>query len=112
MGEHMTNTNASRAPAHGGAQPNSDAVDLVRREVRNLLTQSRAFQSLTPEKQREIAKQTVEVASYLAAPEGIPGNTLPAKRGAASDPYSFPLASDDSTRRGGGRKDGQFVAQS
>jgi hypothetical protein len=113
----MTNTNARRAPAQGGAQPNSDAVDLVRREVRNLLTQSRAFQSLPPEKQRDIAKQTVEIASYLAAPEGIPGNKLqasarPQAAPGSRDPYSFSMADGNvARRRSGGPDEGQFVAQ-
>jgi hypothetical protein len=113
----MTNTNASRTPANGGAQPNSDAVDLVRREVRNLLTQSQAFQSLPLEKQREIAKQTVEVASYLAAPEGIPGNKLQASAQSqaapgSGDPYSFGLANNGVARRmSSGLAEGKFVAQ-
>ena len=113
----MTNTNARRAPAQGGAQPNSDAVDLVRREVRTLLTQSQAFQSLPPEKQREIAKQTVEIASYLAAPEGIPGNKLqdsaqPQAAPGSRDPYSFSMADNNiARRRSGGPDEGQFVAQ-
>jgi len=49
----------------------------VRDAVRNLLTQTDSFKRLSPEKQRQVAQCTALIADYLAAPEGIPGNTLP-----------------------------------
>ena len=49
---------------------------LVRQNVRDLFQQSAAFQALPPEKQREIAHQTVQIASYLAEPEGIRADRL------------------------------------
>src|SRR5262249_45614924 len=111
----MMNAQANRIPPPGSARPDSATVDLVRREVRNLLTQSQAFQSLPAEKQREIARQTVEVASYLAAPEGILGNTLPAAQAQAApgsrDPYSFGMAGGNVAPRRGAPAEGQFVAQ-
>jgi hypothetical protein len=41
-----------------------------------MLERSSAFQQLSEEKRREIAHDTVKVAAYLTAPEGIPANTL------------------------------------
>lgn len=49
----------------------------VREAVRNLLTKSDAFAALSPEKQRQLAKDLALVSDYLAAPEGIEGNRIP-----------------------------------
>ena len=48
----------------------------VRDAVRGLLTQSQAFAALPPDKQRQVARDTAQIADYLAAPEGIEGNRL------------------------------------
>lgn len=56
----------------------------VREAVRDLLTSSQAFQELPADKQRQIARDTALIADYLAAPEGIPGNTLPGGVGKAT----------------------------
>jgi hypothetical protein len=48
----------------------------VRHAVASLLTRSQAFNALSPEKKREVARATAMVADYLAVPEGIPGNQL------------------------------------
>jgi hypothetical protein len=45
-----------------------DSHSLSRANVRELLTASPAFNALPPDRQREIAKNTVEVASFLTAP--------------------------------------------
>jgi hypothetical protein len=58
--------------ADGPPVPRSE----VRQAVRAMLTQSKAFASLPPEKQQQIARDTALIADYLASPEGIPGNTL------------------------------------
>jgi len=110
------NAQAKQSAPPVATPQNAGTVDLVRREVRNLLTQSQAFRSLPKEKQQAIAKQTVEIASYLAAPEGIPGNRLPAGNGQAaparsSDPYAFAQAETSVGRRRGSPGEGQFVAQ-
>ncbi|HET7233662.1 MAG TPA: hypothetical protein VFJ16_26875, partial [Longimicrobium sp.] len=65
----------------------AETVELVRRSVRDLLQRSEAFQALPPEQQRQIAHETVRVASYLAEPEGIRGGGL---RG--GDPYAVQQA--------------------
>jgi len=79
--------------------------DEVRLQVRQLLEQSPAFLSLDREKQREIARNTVEICSYLASPEGIPGPRLAAAqalkggRGASNSerPMARAAAGDPST---------------
>lgn len=48
----------------------------VRDAVKNLLTQSKAFQQMSPENQTKLAKDTALIADYLAVPEGIPGNQI------------------------------------
>lgn len=59
-------------PAASNPQPKPE----VRQAVANLLTRSEAFRALPPDRKREVARATALVADYLAAPEGIPGNTL------------------------------------
>src|SRR5262249_11332390 len=49
----------------------------VRTAVRDLLTSSKAFANLPQAKQQQIAKDTAEIAGYLARPEGIEGHKLP-----------------------------------
>ncbi len=100
-----------------GATPLSQQrLEIVRQSVKDLLLKSQAFRALPPETQREIAKNTVEVANYLAAPEGIPGHKLATAQKVSSgrnDPYAFPLADDipgrSRSRETGGQ--GKFTAQ-
>jgi hypothetical protein len=49
----------------------------ARQAVKSLLTRSAAFSKLPVETQQKIAQDTVEIAGYLAQPEGIPANKLP-----------------------------------
>jgi hypothetical protein len=49
----------------------------VRTAVRDLLTSSPAFAKLPQATQQQIAKDTAEIAGYLARPEGITAETLP-----------------------------------
>ena len=49
----------------------------VREAVRSLLLRSDAFKRLRPEQRLAVAQSTALIADYLAAPEGIPGNTIP-----------------------------------
>ena len=83
---------APAAPATAGpALGSREAVALARRQVREVLTSSAAFRALPPERQREIARHTVEVAAYLAEPDGLrvgaPGLVgVPALTGSAGAP--------------------------
>jgi len=54
----------------------------VRAKVRQLLMQSEGFRRLPSATQQQVAGDTVRIASYLAAPEGIPGNQIPGGMGA------------------------------
>lgn len=106
---------------HNPQSSNTDAETLAvaRKEVKDLLTRSEAFRALPPDQQREIAKNTVEIATYLAAPEGIRATNLPAAPGSVSDddPYAVGLADPPSSRsrsRSRGNnidEDGVFSAQ-
>lgn len=93
-------------------KPSAETLNLTRQNVRDLLLQSQAFQSLPPDQQLEIANHTVQIASYLAEPEGIRANQLPAAQAASTDPYAVGLAGTSPTgqrRRSG--NEGTFVAQ-
>jgi len=48
----------------------------VRQAIKNLLTRSPAFSQLPTAQQQQTARDTALIADYLAAPEGIPGNTI------------------------------------
>ncbi len=64
-------TRASALPS--GPQPRHE----VRLAVKDLLLQSKAFAQLPPALQQQIAHDTTQIADYLAAPQGVPGHTLP-----------------------------------
>ncbi|MBD1844524.1 hypothetical protein H6F89_14195 [Cyanobacteria bacterium FACHB-63] len=91
-------------------QPSAETLDLTRQNVRDLLLQSPAFQSLPIDKQREIANHTVQIASYLAEPEGIRGDRLPMAQAASTDPYAVGFADPVSGARPGAQE-GVFTAQ-
>ncbi|MBX3086377.1 MAG: hypothetical protein KF716_32370 [Anaerolineae bacterium] len=95
-----------------------------------MLLQSEAFRAMPVDQQREIAKHTVDIATYLAAPDGIKGNHLPTARAQSQAPASkttpndryavgldemsgpgIPTSSSSSGRRQG-NDPSKFVAQS
>jgi hypothetical protein len=89
-------TSSPRPPKAEGAQPTTQVPHpVVRAQVRDLLLQSPAFLSLPAEQRQQIARDTALVASYLAKPEGIDGNTLPPPtphvRPRSTDPYVLSL---------------------
>lgn len=93
-----------------------EALALARQEVRDMLLRSEAFRALPAAAQREIANNTVQVASYLAAPEGIKANKLPnvsVRKANTNDPYAFPLADTPARMRQSSTTngEGQFTAQ-
>jgi hypothetical protein len=100
---------AAVPPAAPPTRANREQTDVVRLKVRELLEQSPAFMALSADKQREIANQPVQVCSYLAVPDGIPGNKLPTAAALASPFDSRTTRSASSTGSGPGA--GQFVAQ-
>ena len=86
---------ASIPPAAPAPTPRPE----VRQAVKTLLTRSPAFASLPAARQQQIAHDTALIADYLAAPEGIPGNTLPG--GAGTPPARALVGEVDSTSEKG-----------
>ena len=80
-----------KEPAASGSMPATPRPE-VRAAVKSLLTKAPSFAQLSPERQQQVARDTALIADYLAAPEGIPGNTLPAGAGARAlaDPPAPP----------------------
>ena len=68
----------------------------VRTAVRDLLTSSPAFARLPHATQLQIARDTAEIAGYLARPEGISGETLPTAPTLAGVPRARALDVDPS----------------
>src|SRR5262249_10338922 len=108
-----------RPPQADGAPPTTQTPHpVVRAQVRDLLLQSPAFLSLPAEKRQQIARDTALVASYLAKPEGIDGNTLPPPtppqvRSRSTDPYALSLADGtDSTSTAPSAKDVDKIGKS
>ena len=101
-------------PTRAVAPASPETLNITRQTVKDMLVKSQAFRALPPAKQQEIAKHTVEVASYLAEPEGIRADKLPNNTHANSDdPYAVGLADPPGRRGRGQRQDGgqsQFTA--
>src|SRR6516164_7727234 len=72
----MINVAATSKRQLAPRQPAPTPPPEVRHAVRDLLVQSEAFAALPRDKQLQIAHNTAQIANYLAAPEGIPANTL------------------------------------
>ena len=60
---------AARAAAAPAAS--RETLDIARQQVRRLLENSDAFNQLTPEKREALAKGMVQIATYLAEPDGV-----------------------------------------
>lgn len=92
MNQNHQRVSHQRAPAPTAS---TETLSLTRQEVRDLMLKSEAFRALPPERQQEIAKHTVEIASYLAEPDGIRADQLPTAQAAApDDPYAIGLADE------------------
>ncbi len=110
----MRSLTKNRTDGDANALTPRQTLDVARGKVRDLLLKSDAFRALPQDKQRDIAKNTVEVVNYLAAPEGVPGNKLATAKqfvgaGQSDDPYALALEDEP----GGGRRsrrDGDFSA--
>jgi len=73
----------------------------ARTAVRGLLERTPAYQSLDPERRRELAHNLVQIGSYLAEPDGVrvpPARLSPGVRALAGEPDA-------------GAEEGQFTAQ-
>ncbi|MCB0208148.1 MAG: hypothetical protein KDJ52_02385 [Anaerolineae bacterium] len=105
----MNNGSGNRA-ARAPAPASPETLNITRKKIKDLLLQSDAFRALPASQQQDIAKHTVEIASYLAEPEGFQANQLPKPSATVPpDPYAVGLA--DNRRGRDGRESGQFEAQ-
>ncbi|MEQ9258878.1 MAG: hypothetical protein RIG84_07245 [Roseovarius sp.] len=69
-----TNPHPHQAPATP-AGPNDATLDLVRARVQNILTRSPSFNALTPERQRQVARDTVKCARFITDAGGETAGT-------------------------------------
>ena len=90
-------TTAAQLGSHPSAAPPTPRPE-VREAVKAVLTQSPAFARLPAAQQQQIARDTALIADYLAAPEGIPGNTL--KGGVAAPPAQALAGVESKSERG------------
>jgi hypothetical protein len=58
-----------------------ETLDAVRPEVRKLLEATPSYKKLNPEEQRELAANMVQVAAYMANPDGLVSKELSADQG-------------------------------
>ena len=96
---------------HSEASPR-ETLALARQGVKDLLLKSESFRALPLDAQREIARNTVEVVKYMAAPEGMSGPALAnaLNTSTANDPT--PAAAPARALREGGRGGGDnFTAE-
>ncbi|MGN6153609.1 MAG: hypothetical protein ACTHOH_16630, partial [Lysobacteraceae bacterium] len=80
-----------------------ETVDTARRKVRALLESNDAFGQMAPEKREALARGMVQIATYLAEPDGIrlkPGQQSPQVRALAGDDASQPLPQQDQPKFG------------
>jgi hypothetical protein len=79
----------------------TQTTDEVRKQVKDMLLASDAFKSLAPDKQVQIAHDTVNVVNYLANPEGIVAERIAKQQSAGGDAYALGLSdgSDNGTKR-------------
>src|SRR5690349_15705131 len=108
------NTVLRRANPMQGSKVRPETLAAAQQAVHQLLASSQAFHTLSPAKQKEIEKHTLDVAAYLAEPEGIKADRLagvaksPPQK---SDPYAFALADEAVTSTTITPEGPQFKAQ-
>lgn len=100
----------TQAAARPASSPVSrEAVDVSRQQVRRLLESSESFTQLSPQKREELAKGMVQIASYLAEPDGVrlkPGQQSPQVRALAGESFATKKSAGNNTD-----EDGKFTAQ-
>ncbi len=104
MTAHAVTTHPS---AVRGAAPSQENVDSTRQAVRSLLERSEAFNALDEDKRRNLAKDLVQIGTYLAEPDGV--RVAPSQQSA---PVRDLAEQGVRTSRDSGTPgDGEFVAQ-
>ena len=79
-----------RNPNTEPAWLDDDTLRAVRPQVRHLLESSAGFRALEPEKQQDIARTMVRVASYMANPQGLAKQELTPGKGVLAKEQSLP----------------------
>jgi hypothetical protein len=79
-----------RNPNTEPAWLDDDTLRAVRPQVRHLLESSAGFRALEPEKQQDIARTMVRVASYMANPQGLAKQELTPGKGVLAKEQSVP----------------------
>ena len=102
----------SQAAARAAPPASRETVDVTRQQVRKLLESSDSFAQLSPQKREELAKGMVQIASYLAEPEGLrlkPEQQSPQVRALAGESVSQFRKSQAGNNTD---EEGKFTAQS
>ncbi|MFK7938546.1 MAG: hypothetical protein AB8B82_04145 [Roseovarius sp.] len=94
-------THSPPMPAPGAPPPDARTLQVTRSKVRELLDRTDAFQHLPPEDRREIAKNMVEIGSYMADPDGV----MSAEQ-SADAPLAQPMRGTDSATKNTARRAG------
>ncbi len=81
-----------RNPNTEPAWLDDDTLRAVRPQVRHLLESSAGFRALEPEKQQDIARTMVRVASYMANPQGLAKQELTPGKGVLAKELSEQIA--------------------
>ena len=80
-----------RNPNTEPAWLDDDTLRAVRPQVRHLLESSAGFRALEPDKQQDIARTMVRVASYMANPQGLAKQELTPGKGVLAKEQSLPV---------------------
>ncbi|MFV0385043.1 hypothetical protein [Paracoccus sp. (in: a-proteobacteria)] len=86
---------APQSPGQTFAGPRDHTLDLVRANVRNLLTRSAAFRALPKDRQQQVAADTLKVARYITDANGATSGTpmsvfIDNPAGAPARPFADP----------------------
>lgn len=100
----------TQAAARAAPPPASrETLDIARLQVRKLLESSQSFNQLSPDKRETLAKGMVQIASYLAEPDGMrlkPEQQSPQVRALAGESSAANQQTGSNTDQ-----DGKFTAQ-
>lgn len=100
----------TQAAARAAPPPASrETLDIARLQVRKLLESSESFNQLAPDKRETLAKGMVQIASYLAEPDGMrlkPEQQSPQVRALAGESNATNQQTGSNTDQ-----DGKFTAQ-
>lgn len=94
------------APAPLSPPSDETTLQATRAKVRNLLDRTEAFNHLPADERREIAKNMVEIGSYMANPDGVLSEAAAAQNADAGAPLAGALRNTDSATAATARRAG------